>query len=81
MGEPSPSDRFPETGFAVKDTAPEINQMMELSGAAHLAIGCDMFDTARAMVLASLPEGSGEAERRRRIFKRIYAEELPQRGG
>jgi hypothetical protein len=51
-------------------------RMMALSGAERLTMGCDMFDAARAMVVASLPEGLSDAERRRLIFKRIYAEEL-----
>jgi hypothetical protein len=83
MGEPSTSERYPDTGFSVRDTPPEINQMMfertmALSGAERLAMGCEMFDAARAMVAASLPEGLSDAERRRLIFKRIYAEELPE---
>lgn len=85
MGEPSSSERYPDTGFSVRDTTPEINQMMfarmmALSGAERIAMGCDMFDAARAMVVASLPEGLSDAERRRLIFKRIYAEELPDCG-
>ncbi len=85
MGEPSPSERYPDTGFSVRDTAAEINQimfarMMALSGAERIAMGCDIFDAARAMVVASLPEGLSDAERRRLIFKRIYAEELPEPG-
>lgn len=83
MGEPSTSERYPDTGFSVRDTSPEVNwmmfeRMMALSGAERLVMGCDMFDTARAMVAASLPDGLGDAERRRLIFKRIYAEDLPE---
>ncbi len=62
MGAPTTSDRYPDTGFSVKDTSPEVNQMVfdrmtALSGSERLIMGCDMFDTARAMVIASIPDG------------------------
>lgn len=41
----------------------------------------EMFDTARAFVLASLPEGLAAGERRVRLCKRLYGEELAGRCG
>jgi hypothetical protein len=35
-----------------------------------------MFDSAREMVLASLPRELSAAERRRQLFKRLYGKEI-----
>ncbi len=81
MGAPATSERYPDTGFSVKDTSPEVNQMvfdrmMALSGAERLIMGCDMFDSARAMVMASIPDGLSETEQRQLFFKRVYGTDL-----
>ena len=64
------------------DTPPEIAEMvrarlMALSGAERFRMGVQMFDAARRMVLASLPAGLTEAERKRRLFERLYGMPLP----
>jgi hypothetical protein len=64
------------------DTSPEIAEMvrarlMALSGAERFRMGVQMFDAARRMVLASLPAGLTESERKSRLFERIYGEPLP----
>jgi hypothetical protein len=64
------------------DTSPEIAEMvrvrlMALSGAERFRMGAQSFDAARRMVLASLPPGLTETERKRRLFHRLYGEELP----
>lgn len=64
------------------DTSPEIAGMvharlMKLSGAERFRMGSDMFDAARRMVLASLPTDLPEAERKFRLFERLYGESLP----
>lgn len=47
--------------------------LLARSGAERLRMTCDMFDTARRMVLAGLPDGlAGEAERRAALFLRTY---------
>jgi hypothetical protein len=66
------------------DTPPEIAEMvrarlMALSGAERFRMGVQMFDAARRMVLASLPAGLTETERKRQLFKRLYGEALPTR--
>ena len=66
----------------MNDTAPEIEamvrtRMMACSGAERFLMGVRMFDAARSMVLASLPPGLTEEERKRRLFQRIYGEPLP----
>jgi hypothetical protein len=64
------------------DTSPEIAEMvrarlMAMSGAERFRMGVQMFEAARRMVLASLPASLSEAERKRRLFERIYGLPLP----
>lgn len=64
------------------DTSPEIAEMvraklMARSGAERFRMGAEMFEAARRMVLASLPAGLSESERKRKLFERIYGEPLP----
>jgi len=64
------------------DTPPGIAEMvrtrlMALSGAESFRMGVQMFEAARRMVLASLPAGLTETERKRQLFKRLYGEDLP----
>ena len=64
------------------DTSPEVQQLydsllMNLSGEERLMRCSRMFDAARDMVLASLPEGLPPDELRRRLYQRIYGEPLP----
>jgi hypothetical protein len=64
------------------DTPPEIEEMvrvrlMALSGAERFRMGAQMFEAARRMVLASLPPDLTAAERKRRLFERLYGETLP----
>ncbi len=73
-------DRYADTGFAVKDTPPEINArlfaaMMRKTPAERLLMGLDMMATARKLVWASL-EGT-EEERRAAFFQRFYGMPLP----
>jgi hypothetical protein len=61
----------------MSDTPPEIERMMRdklmaLSGEERFVMGAQMFDSAREMIMASLPPGLSEAQRRRQLFKRIY---------
>ena len=66
----------------ITDTSAEVaaivrDRMMKLTGAERFVIGARMFETARALVLASLPENLSEAELKRVLFKRFYGESLP----
>ena len=68
------------------DTPPEIAEMvrarlMALSGSERFVMGVRSFDAARRMVLASLPAGLTEAERKRRLYERLYGETLPVQAG
>ena len=66
----------------MNDTSPEIAEMvhsrlMQLPGATRIRMGADMFEAARAMILASLPPESTPEEKRRLLYARIYGEPLP----
>lgn len=63
----------------VTDTSPEIaaavrERIMKFSGAERFIMGAQMFESARAVVLASLPKDISEAERRRILFERLYGD-------
>ena len=56
----------------VNDTTPEIaalvrERLLARSGAERVLMGSRMFDVARAMVLASFPNGLSEIEVKRRL--------------
>ena len=75
-------DRYADTGFAVKDTAPEVNAMlfaamMRRSAAERLMMGMDMMATARALVWSGIPASLSETERRQAFYERFYGEALP----
>ena len=75
-------DRYANTGFAVKDIAPEINDMifaamMRKTPEERLLMGFDMMATAREMVWSSLnPEGT-DSERRARFYQRFHGVACP----
>ena len=67
---------------AVTDTPPEIAELvrarlMARTGSERFRMGVEMFGAARRMVLASLPAGLSESERKRRLFERLYGQSLP----
>ena len=60
--------RYAETGFSIADTPPELNahlfrEMMRKTGAERLIIGCQVADTARAIVNRSVRRGSAVSMR------------------
>jgi len=70
-------DRYADTGFSVKDTAPEVNAllfrlMMARTPGERLKMGLDMTATAKALVWASLPGGLSDEERRAAFLERFY---------
>jgi len=65
----------------MNDTDPQIAEMvrrrlMERSGAERVLMGSQMFDVAKAMVLASLPKGLTELEIKARLCERLYGDEV-----
>ncbi len=64
------------------DTPPAIAekvraQIMSRSAEERFLMGAEMFEAARAMIVASLPHDLSEPERKRQLFKRIYGIKLP----
>jgi hypothetical protein len=64
------------------DTAQEIKQfvreqIMARSPAERFVMGAEMFDSALAVVKASLPANLSMSEYKRQLFKRLYRLELP----
>jgi len=64
------------------DTPPEIAEMvrqklMARSGAERFVMGTRMFEAARKMVLASLPDGLSPDELKRQLFQRLYGQPAP----
>lgn len=67
----------------MNDTDPAIAALVTARYAAmspleRLRIASSMFDTARAIVASSLPPGLTREERRYRIAKRFFGDELPE---
>ncbi len=75
-------DRYADTGFAVKDTAPEINAMifaamMRKTPEERMLMGFDMTATARALVWSGVQGLPTESERRKEFFRRYHGMECP----
>ena len=82
MNEPFKSDRYPDTGYSIKDTSPEVNammyeRMMALTGEERMLMGFSMLESAKEMILASLPKDLPEADRKKMLYKRLHGEKLP----
>ncbi len=77
-------DRYADTGFALKDTPPEINAMifaamMRKTPEERLLMGFDMMATARELVWSGIDAQGSEEERRNRFFQRFYGVERPRK--
>jgi hypothetical protein len=51
-------------------------EMLARSGAERVLMGSQMFDAARAMVLASFPSGLSEIEIKCRLCESLYGDEV-----
>lgn len=65
----------------MNDTDPQIAQLvrqrlLERSGSERVLMGSQMFDVAKAMVLASFPKGLTEIEMKARLCERLYGDEV-----
>lgn len=65
----------------MNDTDPQIaelvrQRLMERSGAERVMMASSMFETAKAMILASLPAGLTEIEIKGLLVERIYGDEV-----
>lgn len=82
MGQEPPTDRYPDTGFSVKDTPPEVNRfyferIMALSGERRFLMGMSMLTTARTMILSSLSEELSHREKMLALYQRLYGHPFP----
>ena len=69
-------------GLNVNDTSPEAERiqreiLMSKTPEERFLIGASMYESARTMVLASLPKDLGYAELRIRLYERFYGEPAP----
>jgi hypothetical protein len=65
----------------MNDTRPEAKMVLDelfnnLSGEQRLLMGLKMFETAREIVISSLPKGLPEKELRKELFLRFYGDEF-----
>ena len=51
--------------------------MMERSPQERMRMAADMFESARALIIASLPKDLPPEELKRQLFQRIYGYPLP----
>jgi len=68
----------------MNDTTKEIRQLvreqiMARSPAERFVMGAEMFDSAVAVVKASLPADLSSGEYKRQLFRRLYGLDLPDR--
>ena len=78
-------DRYVDTGFAVKDTPPEINRrlfdaMMRKTPGERLLMSLDMMATARELVMQGIQREAGMVsgiEMKRLAFQRLHGETCP----
>lgn len=67
----------------ISDTPAEIRRiqfemMKKLSSRRRIELACEMFQTAREMIAASLPADLSEREFKRQLYFRTYGEHLPE---
>jgi hypothetical protein len=65
----------------MNDTDPQIAELvrrglLERSGPDRMLMGSRMFDVAKAIVLASFPEGLSDIEIKTRLCERFYGDEI-----
>jgi hypothetical protein len=82
MGREITTHRYANTGYSMKDTSPEVNDMiyqhvMSLTPEGKLAMGISMLSTARKMILDSLPKELSPAERMKALFEKLYGIPCP----
>ncbi len=66
----------------MNDTAPDIaeevrSRLMRLTGSTRFAMGAQMFESARTVIIASFPKNLTAKEFKHRLYERIYGETLP----
>lgn len=82
MGSTTSFDRYPNTGFSVNDTPPEVNRfihqkIMDLSGERRFLMGFSMLASARELILSSLPPDLTYSDRMLALYFRLYGHPFP----
>lgn len=72
-----------ESNRVMNDTSAEIRRvqfkiMSKLSTNRRIELACEMFQTAREMIIASLPKDLSEQEFKKQLYFRTYGEHLPE---
>lgn len=67
----------------MNDTPAEIRRiqfeiMSKLSTNRRIELACEMFETARETIIASLPKDLSEQEFKKQLYFRTYGEHLPE---
>lgn len=67
----------------MNDTPAEIRRlqfemMRKLSSNRRIELACEMFQTAREMIIDSLPKNLSEQEFKKQLYFRTYGEHLPE---
>jgi len=65
----------------MNDTAPEVarlvrERLLERSGTERMIMGSRMFELAKTMIVASLPEGLTPLEIKEHLCRRLYGDEV-----
>jgi hypothetical protein len=65
----------------MNDTEPQVTELvrrrlLERSGPERILMGSQMFDVAKAIVLASFPAGLTDIEIKARLCERLYGDEV-----
>lgn len=81
MVSPIEPDRYANTGYSVRDTSPEINEMMfqhtlRMSPSERFQRACSLNATARALIWSSIPTDLPEVDRRQIFLERFYGKEF-----
>lgn len=82
MGHEPPTNRYPDTGFRVKDPPPEVSRgcfkrIMALSGGRRFLMGMSMLTTARKMILSSLAKELSHREGILDLYQRPHGHPCP----
>lgn len=67
----------------MRDTTAEIRRvqfemMSRLSTNRRIELACEMYQTARELIIASLPKDLSEKEFKKQLYFRTYGEHLPE---
>lgn len=56
----------------------QFEMMKKLSSKKRIELACEMFQTAREMIITSLPKNLSEKEFKKQLYFRTYGEHLPE---